>query len=296
MFDYIASDITATSTTFSNTVPTNNWYADSTVLQSGDGTSWKTAFKTIGEANAAALAGDTIYLRGSFVESVTTLVAGVSFIGAGVAPKYTQWSSPADTASLTLATNYCSVQNIYFKPPAYSASTTYGPSAILLSGANWAYIVGNRFQGQTASYYAIYSPVCNSDNVHVIGNEFYYMNTATYGCAILGLEAGNLSYSGWQIKGNVVASCLRGIILPARSAIIEGNTIAEYGVAPSGSVTQLLSMGINLSGTAGGGNSVWDNQLGGTYSATLYVVGASGDQWGGNFNVISGGVTAANPA
>jgi hypothetical protein len=57
-----------------------------------------------------------------------------------------------------------------------------------------------------------------------------------------------------------------------------------------------LAKGIDLSGTSSGGNSVWGNQLGGAYNATLYVVGTSGDQWGGNFNVLSGGVTAANPS
>ena len=272
------------------------YYVNSAVTASGDGSTWGAALKTIKEAVTLAVAGDTILIQGSFSEVVTVSVAGVSIIGVGTGPKMAQWTSAVDTASLTLAANYCRIQNIYFKPPAYSASTTYGPSAILLSSAGWAYIVGCRFQGQTASYQAIYSPVCNSDNVHILGNEFYYLNTATTGCAILGLTAGGLSYSGWQIRDNVIASCLRGIILPARACTLVGNTIAEYGVAPSGSITQLLTMGIDLSGTAGGANALWANQLGGTYNATLYKVGASGDQWGGNFNVITGGVTAANPA
>jgi hypothetical protein len=55
-------------------------------------------------------------------------------------------------------------------------------------------------------------------------------------------------------------------------------------------------MGIDLSGTSSGCNMVTENQLGGAYSATLYVVGASGVQWAGNFNVLTGGVTAANPS
>lgn len=128
------------------------------------------------------------------------------------------------------------------------------------------YAVASNSAG-TESANAINTPIPNMD-----GGTVYYVNSA------------------------VTASCLRGIVLPARAATITGNTIAEYGVAPSGSITQLLTMGMDLSGTAGGANAVWSNQLGGTYSATLYKVGASGDQWGGNFNVITGGVTAANPA
>ena len=271
------------------------WYCDS----SGpgyDGTSWRKAFKTIAPAVAQAVSGDIVAIRGSFSEVVTMSVAGVTILGVGTGPKQAQWTSAADTASCTIAANYCRVQNVYFKAPAFSSSTTYGPSAILLSSAGWAYIQSCRFQGQTGSYYGIYSPVCNSDNVHVLGNEFYYLNTATNGCAIYGLTAGGLSYSAWQIKDNVISSCLRGIILDARACLLTGNSVAEYGVAPAGTITQLLSMGINLSGTSSGANIVWRNQLGGTYSSSLYVVGASGDQWAGNLNVLSGGTTAANPA
>jgi len=271
------------------------WYVDSAGPGLG-GTSWAAAFKTIGAAVAVAKNGDVIAIRGSFTESVTLSVAGVTIVGVGTGPKQAQWGSAADTASLTIAANYCSVQNIYFKPPAYSASTTYGPCSIYLSSANWAYIVGNRFQGQTGSYNAIYSPVCNSDNVHIMGNEFYYMNTATSGAAILGVEAGGLSYSGWQIKDNVFSSCVTAININGRVCVLTGNSFAEYGISAAGSVGAVMTLGIDLSGTSSGANVVWGNQLGGTYSATLYKVGASGDQWGGNFNVISGGVTAANPA
>lgn len=272
----------------------NTWFCNSAATASGDGTTWEQAFKTIGEANTAAVANDIILLQGSFSEVVTASKAGLSFIGVGTSPKQAQWTSATDTVSLTIAANYCRVKNIYFKPPTFTA--TGNPCSISLSNAGWAYIVGNRFQGQTASYQAIYSPVCNSDNVHIIGNEFYYLNTATEGAAILGLTAGGLSYSAWQIKNNVIASCLRGVIINARTCVITGNSIAEYGVGTGGTVAQLLTMGLDLSGTSSGGNVVWGNQLGGTYNATLYKVGASGDQWGGNFNVITGGVTAANPA
>lgn len=272
------------------------YYVDSTITAAGNGLTWNTALKTIGAAAALAQNGDTIAIKGSFSETVTLSTAGVTIIGVGTGPKQAQWTSAVDTASLTIAANYCRVENIYFKPPAYSASTTYGPSAILLSSANWAYIAGNRFQGQTASYNAIYSPVCNSDNVHIIGNEFYYMNTGTYGAAILGVEAGGLSYSGWQIKNNVFSSCVTAININGRACVLTGNSVAEYGINASSAVAAVLALGIDLSGTSSGANVVWGNQLGGTYDATLYKVGASGDQWAGNFNVLTGGVTAANPA
>lgn len=273
----------------------NIWYCDS-AGPGYDGKSWASAFKTIAIAVAQAKNGDVIAIRGSFSEVVTMSVAGVTILGVGTGPKQAQWTSAADTASCTIAASYCSVQNVYFKPPAYSAVTTYGPSSILLSSAGWTYIQGCRFQGQTASYNAIYSPVCNSDNVHILGNEFYYLNTATNGCGILGVEAGGLSYSGWQVKNNVFSSCVTAMNFNGRACVLTGNSIAEYGINSSSAVAAVLALGIDLSGTSSGANVVWGNQLGGTYNATLYKVGASGDQWGGNFNVITGGVTAANPA
>lgn len=289
---------TITNSSFSGTINPHGgkiWYADSNG-PGYDGTSWAKAFKTIAAAVAQASNGDVVAIRGSFSETVTMSVAGVTILGVGTGPKQAQWTSAVDTASCTIAANYCSVQNVYFAPPAYSASTAYGPSAIYLNGANWAYIVGNRFQGKTASYNAIYSPSANSDNVHILGNEFYYMNTATYGCGILGVETGGLSYSAWQIKDNVFSSCVTAININGRACLLTGNSVAEYGVAAAGTVGAVLALGIDLSGTSSGANIVWNNQLGGTYSATLYKVGASGDQWAGNLNVLTGGVTAANPA
>lgn len=259
-----------------------------------DGSTWANAKKTIAAALSLAVAGDVIYITGTgFSEAVTLSVAGVSIIGVGTGPNMTTWTASADAVCLTVAASDALVGNIKFRPPAYGSGI---PAAIQLGGANYARIIGNRFQGKAASWNAIYSPVCNSDNVEISDNEFIYMNTATYGAAILGVEAGGLCYSGWKIKRNSFKSCLTGINIAARVAEIMDNVIAEYGVNPAGAVAQLLALGIDLSGTNSGGNVVTRNQLGGTYGATLYKVGASGDQWAGNYNVLSGGVTAANPA
>jgi hypothetical protein len=260
----------------------------------GDGLSWDSALSTIAAAVALAVAGDVIMIKGSFSEAVTVSVAGLSIIGAGTTPKEAQWTAAADAVCLTIAAEHVLVENIYFRPPAYAASRA--TCAISLSGANHARIIGNRFQGKTGSQAAIYSPVCNSDNVWIVGNEFAYMNTATYGAGIVGVEAGGLSYSAWRIVDNVFSSCVTAINICGRVCQITGNTIGEYGINPAGALAQLLAMGIDLSGTSSGGNLVWGNQLGGTYGATLYVVGASGDQWAGNFNVLTGGLTAANPS
>jgi hypothetical protein len=265
-------------------------------VDTNPGTSWGAPLLTIAAAVALAAAGDTILLKGSFNEAVTCSLAGVRFIGVGTGPKQAIWTAPTVAASFCLspAANYIYVENIYFKPVIYTTSGV--PSAIRLSGSNWLTIKGCRFQGQTNSYTAIYSPVCDSDNVHILDCGFYYLNTATNGCAILGVEAGGLSYSGWVVKDCIFHSCLKCIDVNMRAGTITGCTFNEYGINPAGAITQLMSLGIDLSGTSSGCNAVWGNSLGGTYNATLYKVGASGDQWAGNFNVITGGLTAANPA
>lgn len=269
------------------------WYVDSTISASGAGQSWATAWKTITEAVAAAAAGDTIMIRGSFTEAVTCSLAGVRFIGAGTNPNEAVWTAVADGVCLTLSGANCLVENIKFRPPARSAGT---PAAISLgTGASYTVIRKNRFQGQATSYYAIYSAATGADNVVIEDNEFIYMNTATEGSAIYGVNTAN-AYSAWKIVRNIFNSCVRAIDLSARCCQITDNVLAEYGNNSSGAIAAVMTTGIHLDGAGSGANSVTRNQLGGTYNATLYKVGTAGDQWAGNFNVLTGGVTADNPA
>lgn len=251
---------------------------------------------TIAAAVALAVAGDTIVLRGSFSEAVTIAVAGVRFIGAGTCPKETQWTSGADTKSLTITANYVTVENIYFKPPARSAGT---PASIYINGGSHGRVRNCRFQGQTASWYAILSNTSGSvtsDNWHIEDNEFFYMNTGTYGTALKGTEADGTSFSGWKVARNIFNSCVTAIDMNMRVGTIIDNVVKEYGINASSAVAAVLALGIDLSGTSSGANTVTKNTIEGTYDATLYKVGASGDCWAGNFNPLTGGVTAVNPS
>ncbi len=247
---------------------------------------------TIANAAAAAQVGDTIFIAGSFTEAVTVSLAGLRIIGLGTGPKMAIWDAAADAVNLTISANYVQIENIYFRPAAYASGT---PAAIQLGNANWARIIGCIFQGKTASRLAIYSPVCNSDNVEISDCEFRYMNTSGQGKAIFGVEAGGLSYSGWRILRNYFTSCVTAIDINGRVCLIKDNVIAEYGINAAAAVAAVMTLGIDLSGTSSGANCVTQNQLGGTYSSTLYKVGVSGDQWAGNYNALAGGLTAANP-
>lgn len=281
----------------------NEWFADSVNGKTGaTGQSWETALNTITAAVAKASAGDTIYCRGSFTEAVTVEVAGLRIIGCGTGPKEAQWTADADAVALTISANYVEIANVYFKVPAYSAGT---PAAIQIGGANYAKIHHCRFQGQTASHQAIYSPVCDSDNVEISDCDFMYLNTSTYGAAILGVEAGGLSYSGWKILRNTFNSCVTAVNINGRACRVEGNTFMEYGVNAAGSVAAVCTKALDLSGTSSGANVVCGNIMQGDYDSDsgLYTAGASGDCWMGNFaddvaetEVDATGLTVAVPA
>lgn len=239
-------------------------------------------YTTIAAAVAAASAGDAIAILGSFDESVTCSLAGITFFNPTNIPKRAIWDyTTVDGTCLNMSANYITVDGIYFKPPAYSAVI---PAAIKLSGANHGVIQNCRFQGKTASHNAIYSAVADSDNVKILNNQFHYMNTATSGAAILGLEAGGLSYSAWEIINNFFHSCVTAVNINGRVCEVRDNTFMEYGISAAGAVAAVCTLALDLSGTSSGGNNVTGNTMMGDYAqAGLYKPGASGDCWLGNF-------------
>lgn len=275
------------------------WFVDGTNGNDGnEGTSIDSALQTIAAAVNRAVAKDVVLvLPGTYTESVTADVSNLSIIGLGTATNSVRWLAATDAVCLTISgASNVEVSGFRFTPPARSAGT---PAAISLSSAPYAHIHGNRFQGTTSSYYAIYSAVCNSDNVIIENNDFEYLNTATEGSAIYCIEAGGLSYSAWQIKNNKFSSCVRAIYLNGRVCLIAGNHISQAGITAAGAVnTNVTTTKISLSGVSGtnsGANQVHGNFLGGTYSiAGGYTPAASGDDWAGNFNIA--GITAALPA
>lgn len=266
-----------------------------------DGLSADRPYATIAAAVADASAGDTIYLKGTFNEAVTCSLAGLRFIGTGTVPRETSWTAPTVAGSfcLKLAAAYCEVANIYFKPVIYTSSGI--PSGIYLSGANWSFIHDCRFQGQTGSYKAIYSPVCDSDNVRIQDCEFMYMNTATHGAGIYGVEAGGLSYSGWNIERCKFNSCITGIDLNMRCGTIKDCEFDYVGIDASGATGNIQTVGLDVSGTSSTGNCITGNRFGGTYAVARYVPSAGGDNWMGNYAAITvttapNGLTVLAPA
>jgi hypothetical protein len=291
----------------SGTIPVsssgNYYFVDGTNgLAGNDGTSMETAVKTIKSGVALATkAGDTVVvLPGTYTEAaITASVAGIHIVGLGTSIKQVIVTSATDVTTLTLAATDIEVSGFYFKPATYTSDATV--ASIKLSNASYANIHDNRFQGQANSYNAIYSAVCNSDNVTIGNNSFMYMNTLTSGAAILGVEAGGLSYSNWKILNNTFNSCVTSVNINGRLCSVLGNTFAVNGITALGAGAAVCTLSLDLSGTSSYGNMVHGNYLGGAYTATLYKVGASGDDWSGNFAIgagtgVAGGITTANPA
>jgi len=263
----------------------DTWYVDGT---SGDddynGESWTTAFKTIAVAVAAAAAGDTIFLIGSFNEAVTCALAGVEFIGAGTGPAQATWTAPTVAGShcLKLTAGYCVVKNIKFRPVIYTGSGL--PCGIhLVAASSYTRILDCRFQGRAGSYAAIYCSVpCG--NVEIDNCEFLYMNTLTHGKAIYGLAVGGSAHSAWRITNCIFNSCLADINIDGRTCLLEGNKHFIVGLAANGTfASAVTTTAIDLSGTDTGANMVTKNTLGGLYTTALYIPGATGDVWMGNF-------------
>lgn len=262
------------------------WFVDSVDGEDSNsfGKTFGKALKTIGEAVDRAEAGDTIYLKGSFNEAVECDLAGVRFVGVGTGPYEARWTAPTVAGSycLKMSAHSIRVENIRFGPVAYVTSGV--PSGIQLSGANYAQIVNCRFQGKSGSYKAIYSPAADSDNVLIQGNDFFYMNTATHGAAIVGVDDASSCYSGWKIIDNLFSSCVTDIDIGGRCCLVRGNVFPLGGMDATGSMSaSITAKVIDLSGTNTGGNVVTANMFDGEWDTDLYVPGTTGDCWIGNF-------------
>ena len=261
----------------------NVYYVSSLVTASGAGTSWGTAFKTIAEAVAVAVAGDTIYLYSGpgtahqFAESVSVTVGGLRFIGAGTGPDEAVWAGSGAAALTITGVEGCLIQNIRFRP----ASGYAGIS--LVGTASYTVIRGCRFQGQTGSLYGIVSDGRQS-GVQVIDNAFYYLNVASTGAAIKAPIYGTTAEAAsWLIAGNDFHSNTQHIKANFRYTVIRDNTFAGMGLIAAG--TQAApDKCIDLTVASGsvGGNIVTRNTFGGLYTTALYVA-ATNDCWFGNF-------------
>jgi hypothetical protein len=242
------------------------------------------------EANNAS--GAVVFAVGNFVENITAPagIFDVSIIGCGTSPRHgdahtgnngyftMSWRASSQTSPcITLQQQGWRLQNILFDCPTTAAAISLPRNASAGDAerdSSHAQIFGCRF---TAGQNAIQAAGTeNVFNVQIVNNIF---NDST-GFSIV--SAGAYAYR-WLIQGNTFINNAGHIDVGFNQTAITGNT---FGKSSAGYIDL----------TGGADNSVCGNQLAGTYSVVGGYTAGTNDFWAGNFNVLTGGVTAANPA
>lgn len=277
------------------------WFVDGNLGSDGnDGRTPQTPFLTMATAFAAVGSDDTIFFRGNIKEQLTTPVGifNVTIVGCGTKPRHADahtgnngyssatWKQPtspvASTPLLKVMQQGWSVYNVLF-----SGAPAATPAILLFRDG------GAGDAERDASHFTMFgcrvdgAPIGIQDSggcafVQIAGTLFRGMTTAAMN-AVAGAGIGTLLC--WNISGNRFVDNASHIILGLNQSTIEGNTMGKFTTS-----SIVLTGGV-------GNNSVWGNQLSGTFSiAGGYTAAAATDEWGGNFNSISGGVTASDPA
>ena len=262
-----------------------------------DGLSSGAPFKTIQKFVDTAEDGDRAIMRGTFTEAVTC-AKRLAFIGAGPTPNACIWmESAAGDTLLTLTAINCLVTNIRFRIP------TTGGIGISMTNSDFTVIANNIFQGRAGSYYAIYAS--GGSQWRILDNVFAYMNTATYGAAILGHSTTTIP-AGIEIAGNKFHSNLRHVKLTMRQSNVHDNFFQEKGLDSDNVSTLTATTKLDVSGETSGAqmNLVTRNEFRGTYSISGgYKASGATDNWYGNKSdkvgttgVTAEGTTTAVPA
>lgn len=150
-------------------------YVDAGVSESKDGLSWDTAFKTISEANAAAVAGDTILIRaGEYDEGASIVVtkAGLKFLGQNTSSNQNNVMILGSSATHTLidvGANEVEIAGIGF-------TQTKAASMISVTSGSWkAHIHGCKFDGYGAATSGV-TVTGDCPDIHVERNLFRSIN------------------------------------------------------------------------------------------------------------------------
>lgn len=261
-------------------------------------------FLTMDRAFDFIKSGDTIHVTGNIREQLTTPVGifDVTVIGEGNLPRNCDahsdesltdlggrssctWRGPASPAAATPLVKVLQqgwrFYNILFNPPSDAAGILCyrdGGSGDAERDGSHMDVVSCRFVGGQDGIETSGGPAF----LRVLDNVFY-AQTGKALKATTGAGIGTLL--GFRIQRNHFLSGAQHIVAGLSNAVIEENTFS----AKSGTYF------VDLNG--GGANMVTRNKLSGTYSvAGGYRSSGATDDWSGNFNSLSGGVTAANPA
>lgn len=250
------------------------------------------AYKTMAQAMANVSSGDVIYLRGNITENIIAPagIFDVTIMGTSPRPRHADahtgnngysaatWKALVTSDPLlTLRQQGWAIQNILFACPTTDAALDFIRDAAAGDAerdSSHAVVRGCRFAGGQDAIRI--SGTENVFNVLVEGNMFHDQT----GTSIV--SSGGYAHR-WQIRDNEFVANANHIDVGFTQAVIRDNNFGKF-----------TTKSIDLTG--GANNVVTRNHLSGTYTNGGGYTAGTDDEWGGNFNSITGGVTAADPA
>lgn len=276
--------------------PGASYYADANNgSDSYGGGSWSQAKATIAGALAVMAEGDRLYLSGKFREEVTlsNLLGGISIIGADDRlpahadspwPSGASWLPPASptaaTPLLTLRSQGVTIENILFDCPVDAAALLLERNA--LSGDNE--YDASHLNVKNCRFTSGLTGIENAG-----GCGFVIVEDCRFYDLTDGITCSSTAVAvplRWIIRRNEFVNNANHIRSSLTEAVIRDNTFGKFSA---------LAIDPAFNSSQGADNIIWSNYLSGTYQASDYVPGTD-NEWGGNFNSLTGGVTAADPA
>lgn len=250
------------------------------------------AYATMTKAFTVVQSGDTIFLRGNVTENCTCPagVFDVSVIGSGNRPRHADahtgnggYSGATWKASVT-SDPLCIVrqqgwrfENILFACPTTDAGLDFirdAASGDSERDSSHAIVRGCRFAS-------------GQDGIRITGTENVF-NVLVEDCIFADQTGTSIVSSAgyayrWMIRNNEFVANANHIDVGFTQSTIRDNNFGKF-----------TTKSIDLTG--GANNVITRNHLYGTYSNVGGYTAGTGDEWGGNFNSLSGGVTASDPA
>ena len=269
------------------------------------GANWDQPLKTMSKALDLVETNGKIYFVGDVREELTgsNLKFDVSIIGAGNRPHHPDspatgyntgascWRPPAvpttATPLLKVRGRGWHFENILFDCPVDAAAVYLERNALSTTSeydASHATFKNCRFDSGLVGI----ENAGGCGYVEVDHCRFYRMS----GSGSAGIKCTSTSVAvplNWEIHDNIFQGNTSHILSSMSYSAIYGNIF--------GNASETLIVDIYDQPSAGQGeyNVITMNHLSGTYEAAGYPAG-SNNEWGGNFNSLTGGVTAADPA
>ena len=258
-------------------------------VDSGTGQNPLKPFRTMQYAFNQLRSGDVIYFRGNIVENLSAPagIFDVSIIGCGNRPRHADahtsnngysaatWKAAVQTDPLLILRQQgWRLSNLLLDAPTSDAAIEFirdAASGDSERDSSHAEILGCRFASGATGI--LITGTENVFNVRVEGCTFNDLTDAI---------KGDTAWR-WQIIGNEFHSNTNHVDSGFTQSVIRGNTFGKF-----------TTKSIDLTG--GANNVVYTNYLYGTYSNVGGYTAGTGDEWGGNYNSITGGLTAADPA